>query len=132
MLIYSKSMVYLLKGRDPVGLSASRSAEFSKWTVLIGRTGFDTMASIPDPTLNVTFSAGALYADRLGGSNGDGAWRGMVTIVELIDPRLAHTFQPPIAISEALTTVNLYDRPYINSKNNQIPFAPTLLICVAS
>ena len=27
------------------------------------------------------------YADRLGGSNGDGAWRGMVTIVELIDPR---------------------------------------------
>ena len=42
-----KSRVYLLKDRDPVGLSASRSVGFSKWTVLIlmigiGRTLFDT------------------------------------------------------------------------------------------
>ena len=31
--------------------------------------------------------ATSYYADRLGGSNGDGAWRVLVTIVELIDPR---------------------------------------------
>jgi hypothetical protein len=49
----SKSKVYLLKDRDAVGLSASRSVGFSKWTVLIGRTGFDTTSSIPDPTLSL-------------------------------------------------------------------------------
>jgi hypothetical protein len=49
-LISSESMVYLLKDRDQVGQSASRSVGFSKWTVLIGRTGFDTISSIPDPT----------------------------------------------------------------------------------
>jgi hypothetical protein len=31
----------------------SRSVQLSKWTVLIGRTGFDTMYSIPDPTLSL-------------------------------------------------------------------------------
>ena len=50
----SKSRVYLLKDIDPVGQSASRSVGFSKWTVLIGRTGFDTISSIPDPTLSLT------------------------------------------------------------------------------
>jgi hypothetical protein len=35
-LISSKSRVYLLMDRDPVGQSASRSVGFSKWTVLIG------------------------------------------------------------------------------------------------
>jgi len=49
----SKSRVYSLKDRDPVGLSASRSVGLSKWTVLIGRTGFDTISSIPDPTLSL-------------------------------------------------------------------------------
>jgi len=49
----SKSRVYLLKDRDPVGLPASRSVGFSKWTVLIGRTGFDTITSVPDQTLNL-------------------------------------------------------------------------------
>ena len=38
--ISSKPRVYLLKDGDPVGQSASRSVEFSKWTLLIGRTGF--------------------------------------------------------------------------------------------
>ena len=32
------------------------------------------------------------YAVLVGGSNGDGAWRGLVTIVELIDPR-SYIFQ---------------------------------------
>ena len=41
-LISSKSRVYLLTDRDQVGQSASRSVGFSKWTVLIGRSGFDT------------------------------------------------------------------------------------------
>jgi len=51
-LISSKSMVYLLKDHDPVGLSANRSVGFPKCTVLIGRTGFDTIPSVPDPTLS--------------------------------------------------------------------------------
>jgi len=68
-----------------------------------------------------------VVADRLGGSNGDSAWCVMVTIVELIDPR-PYIFSLPI--SEALATVNLYERPSINSKNNQIPVCPPLLICV--
>ena len=45
---------YLLKDRDPVGLSASRSVGFSNRVVLIGRTGFDTTYSIPDPTLSLS------------------------------------------------------------------------------
>jgi hypothetical protein len=50
----SKSRVYLLKDRDPVGPSASRSIGISKWTVLIGRTGFDTVSSITNLTLSLT------------------------------------------------------------------------------
>jgi len=53
-LVSSKSRVYLLMDRDPVGQSASRSVGFSKWTVLIGRTGFDAISSVPDPTLSLT------------------------------------------------------------------------------
>ena len=52
-LISSKPRVYLLNDRDQVGQSANRTVGFSKWTVLIGRTGFDTISSIPDPTLNL-------------------------------------------------------------------------------
>jgi hypothetical protein len=51
-LISSKSRVYSLKDCNPAGPSASRSVGFTKWIVLIGRTGFDTMPSIPDPTLS--------------------------------------------------------------------------------
>jgi len=53
-LISSKSRAYLLQKYDPVGLSMSRSVELSIWTALIGRTGFDTMYSIPDPTLSLS------------------------------------------------------------------------------
>ena len=52
-LIFSKYRVYVLKDRDQVGQSASRSVEFYKWTVLIGRRGFGTISSIPDPTLSL-------------------------------------------------------------------------------
>jgi hypothetical protein len=50
-LISSEPRVYLLKEGDLVGLSASPSEEFPKWTVLIGRAGLDNIPSIPDPTL---------------------------------------------------------------------------------
>jgi len=53
LFISSRSRVYCLKDGDPVGLSASRSVGFPKWTVLIGGTGFDTIHSIPDPTLGL-------------------------------------------------------------------------------
>ena len=52
--ISSKTRVYLLKDRDPVGLPSSGSVGISKWAVLIGRTGFDTIHSIPDQTLSLT------------------------------------------------------------------------------
>jgi hypothetical protein len=54
--ISSKPTVYLLKDRDPIEFLASRSAEFSLETVLIGRTDFDTTSSILDPTLNLRLS----------------------------------------------------------------------------
>ena len=38
---------------------------FSKWTVLIGRMGFDTIPSIPDPTLSLNSVPGA--KSRVGG-----------------------------------------------------------------
>jgi len=47
-------MVCLIKDRDLVGLSASRSPGFSKLTILIGCTGFDTTSSIRDPTLSLS------------------------------------------------------------------------------
>jgi hypothetical protein len=53
-LFPSNSMVYLLKYRDQVGQSASRSVGLSQSTVLIGRTRFGTMSSIPDPTLSLS------------------------------------------------------------------------------
>jgi len=46
------------------------------------------------------------YALLVGGSNGDGSWRGLVTIVELVDPR-PHIFQVTvyvIYISDRLLT----------------------------
>jgi len=46
----SESGIYLPKDRDQVGQSARRSVGFSDWTVLIGRTGFDTISWLPDPT----------------------------------------------------------------------------------
>jgi len=56
-LISLKSRVYLIKDRNPVGPSASRSVVFWKWTALIGRTVFDTIPSIPNPTLSLKYSS---------------------------------------------------------------------------
>jgi len=53
MLIYSKSRVYFLKDGYPAGLSASRSAGFPTWGVLIGRTGLNESSLITDRTLSL-------------------------------------------------------------------------------
>jgi len=44
-----------LKDRDQVGLSAGRPVGFMKCTVLIGRTGFSTRFSIPEPTRSLSW-----------------------------------------------------------------------------
>jgi len=44
-----KPKVYLLKDRDLVGLPDTWSARFLLWTVLIGRSGFDTISSLRNP-----------------------------------------------------------------------------------
>ena len=54
LFISSRSRVYRLKNHVPVGLWASRSVRFSKWRVLIRRTGFGTVSSISDPTLSLS------------------------------------------------------------------------------
>ena len=53
-LISSKSEVYSLRNRNPVGYLETLLARCLLWTVLIGigigQTGFDTTTSIPNPT----------------------------------------------------------------------------------
>jgi len=50
-----------------------------------------------------------MYAVLVGGSNGDGAWRGMVTIVELIDPR-PYIFQSAVYGRLIYTVIYMSDR----------------------
>ena len=52
-LISLNPRVYLLKNHNQVGPSANRLAGFSLLSVLIGRTDFDPITSIPDPTLSI-------------------------------------------------------------------------------
>ena len=44
-----------------------------------------------------------------GGANGDGAWRGLVTIVELIDPR-PYIFQPAVYGRLIYAVIHMSDR----------------------
>jgi len=53
-LDFSKYRVYLLKDRDQAGLPTGRSVGTPTRRVLIGRTGFDTISSIPDLTLSLS------------------------------------------------------------------------------
>jgi len=64
-LISLKPRVYILKNHDPVGLSPIRSAGILLWSVLIGRTEFDTITSIPDPTLNFKHGRHRFHLHRL-------------------------------------------------------------------
>ena len=54
------------------------------------------------------YNISRLYAVLVGGSNGDGAWRGQVTIVELIDPR-PYIFQTPVHGSLIYTVIYMSD-----------------------
>ena len=66
-----------------------------------------------------TVCPGTGYAVLVGGSNGDGAWHNLVTIIELIDPR---PYIISLPISEADLHCNLHERPSINSsKSNSNP-----------
>jgi len=65
---------------------------------------------------------GECYAVLVGGgSNGDGAWRDLVTVVELIDPR-PHILSLPCTQTDL--HFNLYERPSIDSRNSESPFDP--------
>jgi hypothetical protein len=61
------------------------------------------------------------YAYRVGGSNGDGAWRGLVTIVDLIDPR-PYIFQP--AVYGRLIYTVIYISHRLLTKANPNPRLP--------
>ena len=49
------------------------------------------------------------YAVLVGGSNGDGAWRGLVSIVESIDPR-PYNFQSAVYGRLIYTVIYMSDR----------------------
>ena len=66
------------------------------------------------------------YADRLGGSNGGGAGRGMVTIVELTDPR-PYIFQPPVYGRLIYTVIYMSERLLTQANPNpRLPPPPDL------
>ena len=72
--------------------------------------------------------ARSYYAVLVGRSNGDGAWRGLVTIVEVIDPR-PYIFQVAVYGNLDLRVhCNLYERPSIDScnPNPRLPLPPDL------
>jgi hypothetical protein len=50
-----------------------------------------------------------VYAVLVGGANGDGAWRGLVTLVESIDPR-PYIFQPAVCGRLLYTVIHMSDR----------------------
>jgi len=52
---------------------------------------------------------GGGYAVMVGGANGDGAWRGLITIVELIDPR-PYNFQPAVYGRLIYSVIYVMDR----------------------
>jgi hypothetical protein len=65
-------------------------------------------------------------AHRLGVSNGDGARRGLITIVELIDPR-PYIFQVTMYSNLIYTVIYVMgDRLFINPSKSKSPFdSPT-------
>jgi len=120
-LISSKSRVYSLKDRDQVGQSASRSVGFSKWTVLIGRTGFDTIPSIPDPTLSLT--ACTFQACQLGSLGWfQGQTRTRTQVRRLAVEVETGVQRPPPVIDDA--HVLHYARPRAGPPRARLPFPP--------
>jgi len=76
---------------------------------------------------HVARSVKPIYAVLVGRSIGDGAWRGLVTIVESIDPRPCN-FTTPLHVSLIYTVI--YERPSINSSKSASPFPPPFPIGV--
>jgi len=63
--ISSKSMIYLLEDRDQVGQTAIRKVGFSMCAVLIGRTGFGTISSIPQTRSDTELNTMSGHPDDL-------------------------------------------------------------------
>jgi hypothetical protein len=62
----------------------------------------------------------------VGGSNGDGTWRGLITIIELVDPR-PYMFLSAVYILDVHD--NIHERPAINSSNSKSSFARHVIGC---
>jgi len=72
-----------------------------------------------------------IYAVLVGGSNGDGAWPGLVAIVELIDPR-PYMFQSAVYGRLIYTRIHMRDRPLTQAhRNPRLPSPPDLRRCEA-
>ena len=61
-----------------------------------------------------------VYAVPVGGANGDGVWRSLVTIVESIDPR-QNIFQPAVYGRLICTVIYMSDRDRLLTKENANP-----------
>jgi hypothetical protein len=71
-------------------------------------------------------SSGTDYAVLVGWANGDGAWRGLVAIVELIDPR-AYMFQSAVYGRLIYTVTYMRDRLLTQANPNpRLPPPPDL------
>jgi len=66
------------------------------------------------------------YAVLVGGSNGDGAWRGLVSIVELIDRR-PYMFQVTVCGNLIYTVIYMSDRLLTQANpNSRLPPPPDM------
>ena len=69
---------------------------------------------------------GAGYAILVGGSNWDGAWRGLVTIVQLIGPR-PYMFQSAVYVRLIYTVIGMSDRLLTQANPDpRLPHPPEL------
>ena len=86
----------------------------------LGQGPVDNAQNIPALNSTQHSRVGRCYAVLVGGADGDGARRGLFTIVELIDPR-PYVFQPPVYGRLIYTVMYMSDRLLTQSKS---PFAP--------
>ena len=70
-------------------------------------------------TFRIYYCQSTSYAVLVGGANGDGAWRGLVTIVESIDPR-PYILQPAVYGRLIYTVIYMSDR--LLSQENANPY----------
>jgi hypothetical protein len=67
-------------------------------------------------------SHASIYAVLVGGANGVGAWRGLVTIIELIDPR-SYMFQSAVYGRLIYTVIYMSDR-LLTQANHDLRLPP--------